>query len=206
MNWYSPPKNNKPIIVYFHGNSFDIGERAFRIKNYIDQGYGVLLNAYRGYSGNSGNPTEKYLYKDSKKIISWLKEKLLIDEKKIILYGESLGTGVVVELAQNINYKAVILEAPFTSVTEVAQKMYPIFPVKYLIWDKFDNLSKINNLSSPILFLHGKKDEIVPHSHSKKLFLKAKNPKKNLFIDEAMHNNLYDFNIDKEVIEFNSLI
>ena len=202
LNWYSPPKNNKPIIVYFHGNSFDIGERAFRIKNYIDQGYGVLLNAYRGYSGNSGNPTEEYLYKDSKKIISWLKEKLLIDEKKIILYGESLGTGVVVELAQNINYKAVILEAPFTSVTEVAQKMYPIFPVKYLIWDKFDNLSKINNLSSPILFLHGKKDEIVPFEMGLKLYQNYNNKKMNVFIDEAMHNNLYEYGIANKVIEF----
>ena len=69
-----------------------------------------------------------------------------------------------------------------------------------------ERLEKIDKILSPLLIISGKKDEVVPHSHSDKLFLKANNPKKNLFIDEAMHNNLYDFNIDKEVIEFNSLI
>ena len=92
----------------------------------------------------------------------------------------------------------------FTSISDIALKKYRIFPVKKLVLDKFDNYSKIDNILSPILIISGKKDEVVPHSHSKRLFLKANNPKKNLFIDEAMHNNLYDFDIDKEVISFNS--
>ena len=202
LNWLSMPKNNKPIIIYFHGNSFDIGERAYRIKNYIDRGYGVLLNSYRGFSGNAGNPAENLLYSDSQKVVEWLKKKLSINEGNIILYGESLGTGVVVELAQKKLYKSVILEAPFTSVSDVAQKMYPIYPVKYLTWDKFDNLSKINNLISPLLVIHGKKDEVVPFKMGKKIFDKYNNKKHNVFIDEAMHNNLYEYGIANNIIEF----
>ena len=113
---------------------------------------------------------------------------------------------MAVELGTRYKFKSIILESPFTSITDIAQKRYKIYPVRYLVLDKFDNYSKIDKILSPILIISGKKDEVIPHSHSKKLFLKANNPKKNLFIDEAMHNNLYDFNIDKEVIEFNSLI
>ena len=91
----------------------------------------------------------------------------------------------------------------FTSIPDIAQKKYKIYPTKNLVLDKFDNYSKIDKILSPILIISGKKDEVVPHSHSKKLFLKANHPKKNLFIDEAMHNNLYDYDIDKEVINFN---
>ena len=99
-----------------------------------------------------------------------------------------------------------VIELKILTIADIAKKKYFIYTVKYLILDKFDNFSKINKILSPILIISGKKDEVIPHSHSKKLFLKAKNPKKDLFIDEVMHNNLYDFNIDKEVIEFNSLI
>ena len=206
LAWYSNPKLNMPLLVYFHGNSFDIGERAYRIKRYINNGWGVLLLAWRGYSGNLGKPTEKNLYIDGESTINWIIQNLNFNYEDLIVYGESLGCAVAIELGTRYKFKSIILEAPFTSVSDIAQKRYKIYPVKYFILDKFDNYSKINKILSPLLIISGKKDEVVPHSHSDKLFLKANNPKKNLFIDEAMHNNLYDFNIDKEVIEFNSLI
>ena len=206
LAWYSRPKVNQPLLVYFHGNSFDIGERAFRIKRYINSGWGTLLLAWRGYSGNLGKPTEKNLYIDGESTIKWIVKNLNYDYENLIIYGESLGCGVAVELATRYKFKSIILESPFTSIYDIAKKRYKIYPIKYLVLDKFDNYSKIDKILSPLLIISGKKDEVIPHSHSKKLFLKANNPKKNLFIDEAMHNNLYDFNIDKEVIEFNSLI
>ena len=101
-------------------------------------------------------------------------------------------------------FKSIVLEAPFTSIADLAQKRYKIYPTKFLILDKFDNLSKINKILSPLLIISGKRDEVVPHAHSLKLFLKAKRPKESVFIDEAMHNNLYEFNIEKNVINFNS--
>ena len=95
-----------------------------------------------------------------------------------------------------------VLEAPFTSIADVANKRYKIYPTKYLVKDKFDNLSKIDQIKSPILIISGLRDEVVPHSHSITLFNKANNLKKTLFVDEAMHNNLYDFGIEKTVINF----
>ena len=204
LAWYSIPKRNNPILIYFHGNSFDIGERAYRIKKYIDEGWGVLLLAWRGYSGNLGKPTEKNLYIDADAAIKWIKKETNYEDKDIIIYGESLGSGVAVEFGTRHIFKSIILEAPFTSIIDIAKKRYFIYPIKYLIFDHFDNYSKINKINSPILIISGKKDEIVPHYHSKKLFNKANSPKENLFIDEAIHNNLYDFNIDRDVIRFNN--
>ena len=204
LAWYSKPKTNQPMLIYFHGNSFDIGERAYRIKRYINNGWGVLLLAWRGYSGNLGKPTEKNLYIDGESAIKWIIENLNFDYENLIIYGESLGCAVAIELATRYKFKSIILEAPFTSIPDIARKRYKIYPVKYLVLDKFDNYSKIDKILSPVFIISGKKDEVISHSHSKKLFLKANNPKKKLFIDEAEHNNLYDFNIDKEVIIFNS--
>ena len=204
LAWYKKPKKNNPLLIYFHGNSYDIGERAYRVKRYINSEWGVLLLAWRGYSGNKGVPTEKNLYIDGESAINWVKNNTNIKFDNIILYGESLGCGVAVQIGTKHKFKSIILEAPFTSIADIGQKRFPIYPVKYLTLDKFDNLKKINNITSPILIIHGKKDEIIPFNHSLKLFKKANFPKKYLVIDEAMHNNLYDFYIDKKVIQFNS--
>ena len=107
-------------------------------------------------------------------------------------------------MATRYLFKFIVLEAPFNSISDVAQKKYKVYPTKYLVLDKFDNLSKINKILSPLIIISGKRDEVIPHSHSLKLFLKANNPKESVFIDEAMHNNLSDFNIDCNVISFNS--
>ena len=203
LAWYSKPTLNNPILIYFHGNSFDIGERAYRIKRYIDKGWGVCLVAWRGYSGNSGYPSEKNLYIDGKATIDWVQNKSKYNLDNIIIYGESLGTAVAVEMATKYKFKSIILEAPFTSIVDIAKKRYFIYPVKFLILDHFNNLSKIDKIKTPLLIISGKRDEIVPHTHSLQLFSKANNPKENLFIDEAMHNNLYDFHIEKTVINFN---
>ena len=203
LAWYSKPKRNNPTLLYFHGNSFDIGERGYRINRYIRNGWGVLLVAWRGYSGNKGKPSENNLYIDGESSLKWLNNNTFTENSSIILYGESLGTGVAVELATRYSFKSVILEAPFTSISDLAKKRYKIYPSKFLVLDKFDNFKKIKKILSPLLIISGKKDEIVPHSHSIKLYKVAKKPKERVFIDEAMHNNLYDFGIDKEVIKFN---
>ena len=202
LAWFYKGEENKPILVYFHGNSFDIGERSYRIKKYNDAGLSTLIVAWRGYSGNNGTPTETNLYLDGKATINWILENTKFKTKDIINYGESLGSGVAVELNLKYNFLCTVLEAPFTSVANVVSKRYKIYPTKLLVKDKFDNLTKIDKIKSPLLVISGKKDEIIPHSHSKMLFDKANNPKKSLFIDEAMHNNLYDFGIDKTIINF----
>ena len=202
LAWYHEGDKNMPILVYFHGNSFDIGERAYRIKRYNDAGFSTLLVSWRGFSGNDGNPTEENLYLDGNATIDWVLKNTKFKIEDIVNYGESLGSGVAVELNLKYEFLCTVLEAPFTSIADVANKRYKIYPTKYLVKDKFDNLSKIDQIKSPILIISGLRDEVVPHSHSKLLHNKANNTKKSLFIDEAMHNNLYDFGIEKTVINF----
>ena len=90
LSWYFKGKGKTPLLVYFHGNSFDIGERAYRVKRYIDQNWAVLLVAWRGYSGNIGNPTEKNLYIDGEAAIKWIIENTNYQFKDLVIYGESL--------------------------------------------------------------------------------------------------------------------
>jgi len=202
LSWYFKGKGKTPLLVYFHGNSFDIGERSYRVKRYIDQNWAVLLVSWRGYSGNLGNPSEKNLYIDGEAAIKWIIENTHYQFKDLVIYGESLGSGIAVELGKKYEFASIVLEAPFTSVADIARQRYRIFPTKFLIKDKFNNLEKINKLKSPLLIISGKKDEVVPHIHSKILFEEAKVLKECVFIDEAMHNNLYDFGIEKQVISF----
>ena len=202
LSWTFIGDNKKPLIIYFHGNSFDIGERAYRLKKYIDLNYSILIVAWRGYSGNEGKPSEKNLYRDGEATINWVLKNTKFNLNNIIIYGESLGTGVAVELSTRYKFLLTVLEAPFTSISDIAKNKYKIYPTKFLVKDKFDNLSKIDKINSPLIVISGKRDEIIPHNQSVILFKKAKVLKKSVFIDEAMHNNLYDFGIEKNIINF----
>ena len=203
LSWFHLGSKKLPLLVYFHGNSFHIGDRAYRVQRYINQNWSVLLVSWRGFSGNKGKPSESNLYKDGEAVLKWISENTNFTNQKIVVYGESLGSGVAVELGIKYRFLSLVLEAPFTSIADIARKRYKIYPTTYLVRDKFDNISKIAKLKSPLLIISGKKDEIVPHEHSIKLLNKAKVIKKGVFIDEAIHNNLYEFNIEKDVIAFN---
>jgi len=133
--------------------------------------------------------------------LDWLKIKG-VKEKNIILYGESLGTAVAIETAQNKNLAGIILESPFTSMVELAQKYYPFLPVKFLLKDKYETIKKLPNINSPLLVLHGKLDSIVPFSMGKKLFEKANEPKFKYFIDNDDHMVRYDQKLLNEIKKF----
>ena len=129
---------------------------------------------------NKGKPTEQGLYEDANSAIRWLKTKGL-DEKNIIIYGESLGTGVATEIAQHKNFAGIILESPFTSMIDAAKNKYPFFPIRFLLKDKFESDKKIKNIKSPILIMHGEVDEIVPFWMGKKMYAIANEPKYSYF-------------------------
>ena len=150
-----------------------------------------LIIAWRGFNGNEGKPNENGLYKDAKSAIEWLNAKG-ITEKNIILYGESLGTGVAVEVAQNKSYAGVILESPYTSMVNVGKKYYPLFPVHFLLKDKFESYKKIKKVFVPILVIHGKIDKIVPFAMGKKMYELANEPKFFYFQEYGDHMVDYD--------------
>jgi fermentation-respiration switch protein FrsA (DUF1100 family) len=192
---------NKKTIIFFHGNAGNLRNRNYKLNELSKFDVNFLIVAYRGFSGNKGKPSEQGLYEDARSTLDWLKIKG-VKEKNLILYGESLGTAVAIETAQHIDLAGIILESPFTSMVELAQKYYPVLPVKFLLKDKYETIKKLPNINSPLLVLHGKLDNIVPFSMGKKLFEKANEPKFKYFIDNDDHMVRYDQKLLNQIKKF----
>ena len=174
--FYNKDIKNFKTLVFFHGNAGSLKNRTYKLNYFKDLDINFLIIAWRGFSGNMGKPNEMGLYEDARSAVRWLNMKG-IQDKNIILYGESLGTAMAVEIAQNKKYAGIILESPFTSMVNMGKKYYPFFPVSFLLKDKFESYKKINKISVPILIIHGKVDKIVPYAMGKKMYELANEPK-----------------------------
>lgn len=202
-SWYFPATiPGKQVIVFFHGNAGNYGARIFKAQYYLNEGYGVLLAEYRGYGGNPGSISEQGLYLDGRAYIDWLINKKSVQIEDIVLYGESLGTGIAVQMATEYDVAGVSLEVPFSSLVDVASNQYPFAPVKYLLKDRFMSIDKIAKINAPLLILHGHKDKVIPFKFARKLFNKAVEPKKITEFPKGGHNDLYDFNAHTHVLGF----
>ena len=192
LGWFHNKDLKKfKTIVYFHGNAGKLENRIHKLNHFKNMDVNFLIIAWRGFSGNEGKPSEKGLYDDGNSAILWLKN-LGLKESDIILYGESLGTGVATELAQNKNFAGLVLETPFTSMIEAAKNFYPYIPVGLLLRDKYKNDKKIKNINIPILVMHGEADQIVPFWMGKKIYEIANQPKYSYFTKYDDHMMEYD--------------
>jgi fermentation-respiration switch protein FrsA (DUF1100 family) len=189
-SWFSYDPNNKKTILFFHGNAGDLDNRIYKLNEFYNLKVNFLIISWRGFSGNDGKPSEKGLYQDALSAVAWLKNKG-IGKKNIILYGESLGTGVATELASRDDYAGVILESPFTSMVDMGKKFYPYLPVSLLQRDRYNSLKKIKKIHSPILVMHGKADSLVPFRMGKKIFDEANEPKFSYFPETDNHMMSY---------------
>jgi uncharacterized protein len=195
MGWYhKKDSKNYKTILFLHGNAGSLENRIHKINHFQNMKINFLIIAWRGFSGNKGNPTEKGLYEDAESAINWLKNKG-IRTKDIIIYGESLGTGIATEIAQNNNFAGVILESPFTSMIDAAKNKYPFFPIRFLLKDKYESDKKIKNIKSPLLIMHGESDKIVPFWMGKKMYDIANEPKYFYFTKYDNHMMEYDENL-----------
>jgi hypothetical protein len=195
LSWYHKKKtSNYKTILFLHGNAGTLENRIHKINHFKDMNVNFLLIAWRGFNGNKGKPTEKGLYEDARSALSWLKSKN-IQEEDLIIYGESLGTGIATEIAQNKNFAGVILESPFTSMIDAGRDKYPYLPVRLLLKDKYESNKKIKNIQSPILIMHGKKDNIVPFHMGKKMYELANVPKYAYFSEYDDHMMEYNQNL-----------
>ena len=203
LAWYSPPNlHNKPTIIYFHGNAGNIGHRGKRLHYLLEEGFGLLLLSYRGYGNNPGNPSENGLYEDARAAIYFIQSEK-IPSQKIVLFGESLGTGVAVQMAIEYQVGALILQSPYTSMGDTASFHYAYFPfLKYLIKDKFNSIEKIQKILIPMLIYHGEKDDIVPFWMAKALYDKANTVKTLLLIPEASHHDLCSPMVKQYIVNF----
>ncbi len=202
LSWYRPPaRPAAPVLVYFHGNAGHIGDRGYKVRPYLDAGLGVLLVGYRGYGGNPGSPTERGLFADGRAALAFL-AKSGIEAGRTVLYGESLGSGIAVMLAAERPVGALVLEAPFTSAADVGARAYPFLPIRLLIRDRFDSLSRISAIAAPLLIVHGERDMTVPAALGRRLLAAAPEPKEGRFFAAADHNDLYEHGAASAVLDF----
>lgn len=199
--WFKPPPPAGRLILFFHGNAGSIVDRAFKARALIDAGFGLLLVEYRGFGGNPAKPGEAGLYADGRAALSFLTGRGL-DPERIIPYGESLGSAVAVELASEHDFAALVLEAPFSSVTDVAAYHYPYLPVRLLLRDRFETIGKIGRVRSPILVVHGDRDRVVPVKFGRRLYDAAPEPKRFVLLQGVGHNDLFTDVALRAIVDF----
>jgi uncharacterized protein len=186
--WHVAPQGDKPVVLYFQGNAATLRERAARFAWIVADGTGLLALSYRGYGGSTGRPSEAGLLRDAEALYAFAAARY--PAARLMLYGESLGTGVAVALATEHKVGKIVLEAPFTSAVALAAAAYPFLPVRLLMHDQFRTDERIGQVTAPILVLHGARDEVVPIAHGERLYARIGGPKKFVRFPEGHHSDL----------------
>ncbi len=200
--WYREAYEGFPTIVYFHGNATNMSTRAAIYKSLSQLGFGVLALSYRGYGKSTGAPSETGLYNDARTALAFLLQQKHIPLWRVIVYGESLGTGVAVQIATEFDIASLILQAPYTSVAARAAEIYYYAPVNWLIKDSYNSLAKIAHIKGPLLLFHGEKDATIPIAHAKTLFDAAICVKEAVFFPAVGHNDFDSSVISEHVLNF----
>ena len=201
VSWYFKKNPKFKTILFFHGNAGKLDNRVYKLNELSKLELNYLIVAYRGFSGNAGKPTESGLYEDANFAKIWL-NKNGVRDKDIIIYGESLGTAVAIDLASRYNFSGIILESPFTSMLDLAQKYYPIFPVKLILKDRYESRKKLNDIKSPVLVMHGKKDKIVPFYMGEQILETLSTLKFSYFNDKDDHMMEYNKDLLTSIKKF----
>ena len=189
--WVAPMDATMPVVLYLHGNGGNIEYRARRFAQVSRFGWGMLLLEYRGYGGNAGAPTEAGLSEDARSAYAMLRADGVV-ASRIVPWGESLGTGVAVRLANEVEVGGVILESPYTSILALARARFRFAPVDWLVLDRFELIGIIGALHVPVLVMTGGRDVIVPPAMGRAVFAAANEPKVFWFAADAGHDNLVE--------------
>jgi fermentation-respiration switch protein FrsA (DUF1100 family) len=186
--WHLPARGDKPVILYFHGNGGSLRARADRFRALTADGTGLVALSYRGYGGSSGRPTESGLINDA--VAAYAFARARYPAERIVLWGESLGTGVAIALAAEKPVARVILESPFSSAVDIAARRYWFVPVRWLMKDQFRSDLRIGKVTAPVLVLHGERDTVVPIGLGERLYALINAPKRFVRFPGAGHNDL----------------
>lgn len=188
--WYAKAQAGQPTILYFHGNAGNISTRAERIRKYIGMGRGMFMLDYRGFGGSSGRPSEVANVADAKLAYQALRDHG-VSAQDIILYGESIGSGVAVQVAAEMPARGLILDAPYTALVEVAANLYRWFPVGLLMTDRYESRRYLPQLKLPLLVVHGEKDQTIPIAMGREVLALAGGTKEIVTFPEAGHADHY---------------
>jgi len=185
--WFIPSEGASGVILFCHGNAGNISHRLESIQIFHRLGLNVFIFDYRGYGRSEGKPSEIGTYKDVEAVWQYLVEERQVSPNSIVVFGRSLGGAVAAWLANRHTPGALILESAFTSVPDIAARLYPYLPVRLLSRFKYNTAEYLDEVACPVLIVHSREDEIMPFSHGKQLFERARGPKEFLEIS-GTHN------------------
>jgi fermentation-respiration switch protein FrsA (DUF1100 family) len=186
--WYLPPLGERPVILHLNGNAGALVTQDGRWRRIARAGVGFLAVAWRGYAGSSGHPTEAGLIRDAEAGYDFLASRYA--PERIVIHGYSLGSGVAVRLAAERPARALVLEAPYTSAMELAEREYPMLPVSFLMLDRFMSRDLIGQVHAPVLIVHGDHDSVIPFDMGQTLYRLANAPKRFVPMPGSDHNTL----------------
>lgn len=196
-----------PLLVYCHGNAGHIGDRMEKINHFIGVGFGILAVSYRGYGNSKGAPTEHGLYEDVRTALRHALEEIGLTPQDVILYGESLGSGIATHTAKTMAdggtpVGGLVLEAPYTSVARRSQELYPFIPAAWLVKDKYRSIDKIAHIGCPLLLFHGEEDTVIPAHHGRTLLAAAQEPKRGIFFPSVGHTDFDHPTLARHLLDF----
>jgi uncharacterized protein len=198
--WYKPALEGRPTILFFHGNGGSVSTRWDKNMVYGEK-FGVLAVDYRGYGGNPGTPSEESFVADGHVAYDWLLSNG-ITSHNILMLGESIGTGVAVQVAAAKPVRAIALEAPYANAVDIAVDRYWFMPVRLLMKDQFLSADHIKQIKAPLFIIHGNKDRVVPFAQGRKLFKLANEPKQFIEVPDAGHGVIGEETTWRRVLEF----
>lgn len=192
LAWWGPARPGQPTILYFHGNAGAFAVRAERIRKYMARGYGMFMMTYRGFGGSGGTPSERANVADANRAYDELIG-LGVQAGDIILYGESLGSGVAVQTAVEKSCAGLILDAPYTSLVDLARQHYPILPARLFMTDRYETDRYIGRVRCPLLVVHGEADDVIPVEMGRAIHAAAGGPKQIVVLSGAGHSDHHLF-------------
>ncbi len=194
--WAAPAAvPDAPTVLFFHGQSGNLGDRADRLREILNSGYGLLAPSYRGFPGSEGEPSELALVSDGVQLFDRLTGK----GEAVVLHGQSLGTGIAAAVAaERPEAELLVLEAPFTATVDVAAERYPFLPVSVLMKDQFATRELIEQITVPTLIFHGTEDETIPLHHGQAL-AEMSDIAQLYVIPDGTHNDLWSYGLWDEV-------
>jgi fermentation-respiration switch protein FrsA (DUF1100 family) len=189
--WHVPAKPGHAVVIYFAGNGDFLAGLVSHFRAITSDGTGLVALSYRGYAGSSGRPSEQGLLRDAAAAYAFTSARYGAD--RMVVWGFSLGSGVAVALAAEQPVGKVILEAPYTSIADVAGLLLRIVPVRWLIRDQFRSDQRIARITAPLLIMHGARDPTIPIRFGERLFALAHEPKQFVRFPDGGHDDLDDY-------------
>jgi pimeloyl-ACP methyl ester carboxylesterase len=192
LTWWGAAKPGRPTLLYFHGNGGSFVTRSERIRKYMAHGYGLVMMTYRGFGGSAGTPSEKANVADALEVYDAVRASG-VSPSEIVVYGESLGTGVAVQVAAQREVGGVILDAPYTSIVDLATLHYPYLPARWLMTDRYETLQSAGRVTAPVLIVHGEEDDVIPVEMGRRVAAALQGPVKVATFPGAGHSDHYLF-------------